>query len=234
MDTQRIRKLIAISINAIIVILIIIYLALTLNSVGVGTLGNTGWGMLKYYTNLSNFLGAIVALILLPYEIISFIKKKDILPLWALLLKYAAVIALMITFLITAGFLGPVNVSNGGSYWSLFAGVNMIVHFFVPILALISFCFFETSPEIKFPFTLVGLSTVVLYAFFYVTNFYAHLIPGDGIQGQSRYDWYGFFQNNSVPVSILIIIVILAFAYGVSVLVWFINKKCRTKFGKDS
>lgn len=233
MEKKEIRKLIAICLNALIFILVIIYLILTLNNTGVGTLGNTGWGMLKYYTNLSNFLGAIVAVILLIYEIISFIKKKNIIPLWALLLKYASVIALMITFLITAGFLGPTNVINGGSYWSLFAGGNMIVHFFVPILALISFCFFETNPEIKFPFTLVGLSTVVLYAIFYVTNYYAELIPGGGIQGQSEYDWYGFFQGNSVPVSILIIIVILAFAYGVSVLVWFINKKCRAKFEKE-
>lgn len=232
MDKQRKRTLTAIILNSAVIIMVLVYLIMRLVSAGNEILGNSGLGMLKYYTNLSNFLAGIVAVIVLPYEIISFKRGKDILPLWALLAKFAITIALLITFLVTACFLGPTNVANGGSYWALFAGGNLIVHLLVPIIASTCFCLFETKPTIKFHFSFIGMSTLMLYAIFYIINFYAHLIPGGGIQGQSEYDWYGFFGDKGTLGIVLTIFAMLAFSYLLSFLVWLANKKSGQKIWK--
>lgn len=233
MSNQKKRNLIALILNAIVVVLVLIYLITRLVSAGNEILGNSGLGMLKYYTNLSNFLAGIISAIVLPYEIISFRKGKDALPLWASLIKFAVTIALLITFLVTACFLGPTNAANGGSYWALFAGGNFIVHLLVPVTSSVCFCLFETKPVIKFRFSFVGMSTLMLYAIFYITNFYAHLIPGGGIQGQSEYDWYGFFGDKGPLGIVLTIFVMLAFSYLLSFLVWLANKKSGQKIWKD-
>lgn len=233
MEKQRIRSLVSICLNGLTFILVLIYLIYSLAKDGEGNLGNSGVGMLKYYTNLSNFLAGIIALLILPFEIKAFINKKEATPLWVLLLKFATVIALLITFLVTACFLGPTNVANGGSYWSLFAKGNIIVHFLVPVIFFISFCFFEVYPEIKFPFSFVGVSTLLLYGTLYVINYYAEIVPGDGIKGQSAYDWYGFLQNSTPLKTTLTIVVMILFAYGLSYLVWLLNRISRKKIWKE-
>lgn len=229
MAKQDIKRLISISANGLIVILVIIYFALSLTSTVVGSMMGAGWGLLKYYTSLSNLFAGISASILLPYEIISFIKKQDIVPLWALLTKFVFTVALMLTFLISAVYLGPVYAMNGGSYWMMFEGLTIIVHLIVPILAFISFCFFENTKEIKFRYTFLGLSTVVLYSIFYIINYYCHLVPGDGVSVESQYDWYSFFQSDSPLYIIIAIIIILSLTYAISFLLWFLNKKTRNK-----
>lgn len=225
MEKRDIKRLISIIANGLIIVLVIIYLILSLSFEVSGSMMGAGWGILKYYTTLSNIFAMITSAILLPYQIISFVKKHDVVPVWSLILKLTSTVSVMLTFLISALYLGPINVTNGRSYWEMFSGTTMIVHLIVPLLAFASFCFLESSKEIKFRYSFLGLWTVLTYSIFYIINYYCHLVEGDGLSLESRYDWYSFFQSESILYVIITIIVIFSFTYAISFLLWFLNKK---------
>lgn len=229
MASKEKRTLLSIIFNGLIVFLVIFYLIFSFLGIWTSSMGKADVTIFMYYTTLSNLFAAIAGAILIPFQIISLKKKEDVLPLWAILLKYCAVIALLLTFLISAFWLGPVEVMKGGSYWLMFEGVTSIVHFFVPMLAFFSFSFFETNKKITFPYSFLGLSSMGLYAIFYISNYYGHFLSTkDGI-----YDWYSFFQSDSPFFIILIILGIFLFAYLLSFLTYFLNKKMREHQEKE-
>lgn len=224
MEKKQRRRLLSLIYNGLIVLSFILYLALVFAGFGAGSDGKPAdRTIFMYYTTQSNLLAALVGMIIFPYQIISLKKKEDALPLWVTLIKFCAVVALMITFLISALWLGPVEIMKGNSYWFMFEGTNFIVHFIVPMLAFFSFCFFETSKKIIFPFSFLGLATMTLYAIFYISNYYGHFLSTP----EGSYDWYSFFQSENPFFIILIILGIFLFSYGVSFLIHFLNKKMR-------
>lgn len=90
---------------------------------------------LTYYTQDSNLLGLISAFIYIVY------LKKDNIPKWVSILKYISVLCLTVTFLVVLLILGPMYNFN---YLALFFEPTMFIyHLSVPIIAFISFVFYE-------------------------------------------------------------------------------------------
>ncbi len=105
-----------------------------------------GTKIFTYYTENSNILAGIAALLMLVF----LLMKKDIsgIPTFVLLLKFTSVICLLVTFLVTAFVLMPQSVLTGGSmpWWYFFIGGSMLYHHTLnPIAALLVFLFFEND-----------------------------------------------------------------------------------------
>lgn len=176
-----------------------------------------GLNSLRFYTVISNLLLAVLAIPLVVNEFISLKKNELKISAYASGLKFLGVAGTTITILTVACFISPMEVNNGGSYLTMFQGPNLIYHFISPLLALVSFCIFESNQKLKFRNTPYGLISILAYASFYILNIKFHYTT-NGIDGV--YDWYGFLgKDGNRSIWFVAIIVILA-SYLVCVLLW--------------
>ena len=119
---------------------------------------------LVYYTHDSNLLALITSTIYL-----FFILRKKELPKWASLLKYTSTLALTITFLIVLFVLIPMDHFNFEFY--LFNKAMLYFHLICPILALISFLFFEKHKISGLKDNIRALYYTVIYTIVLLSTF---------------------------------------------------------------
>ena len=89
------------------------------------------------FTTDSNILCAVSALIMAFFQIRK-IKNNKSVPKWVFIFKYTGTCAVMLTFFTVIFFLGP----SMGFMQMVFGGTSIYMHFFGPIIAFLSFCFF--------------------------------------------------------------------------------------------
>ncbi|MBQ6095738.1 MAG: hypothetical protein IJL09_10080 [Lachnospiraceae bacterium] len=164
---------------------------------------SNGLENLKFYTVLSNiFCGVIAAVFLL-------LRGKT--PGWLMTLKLAAAASVAVTFLVVAGFLGPLY-----GYRYMYLGSNFFFHLTLPLLGMIEFCLLEKT--ISFQKTFLASIPTVLYGCVYLGNI---LINGTG-EWPGTNDWYGFYLWG-LGVALVIFAAIVLISWGVACLLRFIN-----------
>ena len=201
---------ISVLLNLIIVILVILgsifmftgfkFMPSTLN------LSNSKIEMFEYFTVDSNILMGIVSLIF----IININKKNRFISI----LKLMGTSSVTLTFLTTLFFLAPQY-----DLYSMYNNTNLFFHLIVPLLAIISYIFFEKN-EIKYKEAIYGIIPMFLYSIFYAGNIFLHLNNGEFI----KYDFYGFLNGNINNIYIVIPIIYLI-TYLISLSLVFLNKK---------
>jgi len=111
----------------------------------------SGKSCLQYYTNLSNLLqmvSSIVYLLIYQMKLYRYVRLS-------LLLRYAATVSLLVTFLTVVFVLIPSASPKGSPEGTrqakakemLFEGPAFYLHFLCPILSFLSFVLFEDSGE---------------------------------------------------------------------------------------
>jgi len=218
---ERNNKLkVSIILNLIIFVSVVIGTVFTLFDVdlhGAGLL-SSGFGYFKFFTVQSNVLMGIFAGVFLVYEFKFLNGRINKIPNVLYGLKLIFTVGVTLTFLTVVCYLGII-IPTG--FFSLFLNANFFFHFLVPVLSIITFIFFESRPDLKFSYTFIGLSHFLLYGVFYVTNVFTHL---DGGKVLPEYDFYNFVwgENWSMLVTVSVMLII---TYGISFLLWFINRK---------
>ncbi|MBR5087899.1 MAG: hypothetical protein IK093_00575, partial [Ruminiclostridium sp.] len=132
-----------------------------------------GWGSIKYFTVQSNLLYGIYAGVFAVCELIY--GSADDIPQFLYVLKYIFTVGVTLTMLTVICYLAPVVEK---SYPKLFKGANLYFHLIVPLLGIISFCFFEKEAEISVPFVFLGLIPFGLYGIYYSINALSHAENG--------------------------------------------------------
>ena len=149
------------------------------------------------FTTDSNILCGVSALVMAVFEI-RLIKTKQTVPRWAFILKYTGTCALAVTFFTVIFFLGP----SMGFMEMVFGGTSIYMHFLGPIIAFVSFCFFETSKPLSMPVSLMGIIPTALYGAWYCTEV-VFITEANG----GWMDFYGFNQGGywyiTYPVMVL-------------------------------
>lgn len=140
--------------------------------------------ILKYYTIQSNILMGLISCV---YFIFSICNKK--IPLYLSVIKLMGTVGVSLTLFTVVFYLAPIS-SFG--YFSLFTNSNFFFHFFIPVLSIITFCFFENDNKLSFKQTIIGMSTMFAYALFYTINVITHIENG---AVSPQYDWYFFVHN---------------------------------------
>lgn len=149
------------------------------------------------FTTDSNILCGVSALVMAVFEI-RLMKIKKTIPKWAFILKYTGTCALAVTFFTVIFFLGP----STNFMEMVFGGTSIYMHFLGPIIAFVSFCFFETSKPLSMPVSLMGIIPTALYGAWYCTEV-VFITESNG----GWMDFYGFNQGGywyiTYPVMVL-------------------------------
>lgn len=177
---------------------------------------------LRYFTVLSNLLVGLTALICIPFNIRGIIKNKGI-PTWALLLKLIGTMGVTLTFATVIFFLAPQGNWNFAAQFGnySFTEETFFMHLIVPVLAIVSFIFFDFSyPKLRLLPVLACLVPPVAYGAFYILNYF----QGWFHNSEGSADWYGFVKVGGSPIfGALIFVGSLLVLFGLSVLFWFLN-----------
>ncbi len=145
-----------------------------------------GAASFRFFTCLSNVLCAIASLLMLVFELGGSVPF----PVW--LLKYLGTVSVTVTFLTVMFFLGPTM--EGGYRALLLPADNFYMHLAGPLLAIISFCFFEKG-ELGFGLSLTGILPVLAYGCLYL---YKILYEKEEKRWE---DFYGFNRGGNWKIS---------------------------------
>jgi hypothetical protein len=153
----------------------------------------------RYFTILSNLFCAFTALILLLCEFFG------ALPAWAATLKYMGTVAVALTFFVVLLFLWP----SLGSIQGLWDGPELFLHFVTPLLAVLSFLFYEKQGLSAWIIPL-GLVPVLLYGWLYLNRV---------VIAKTWRDMYGFNKNGRWKLSFSLLVL---GTVAIAVLLWWL------------
>lgn len=174
-----------------------------------------GFESLKFFTVQSNILMGVSAFISLFY-----IKKS---PTWLLVLKYISTCTVTLTFLTVMFYLGPIY-----GYVLLLQYANAFMHLIIPVLAIVHLILLEPKLEnYKFIYTVYSVIPMIIYGAAYLIN----LAANNGY-GNVKYDWY-FFGQWGLGIGAVVYFVMIAFAFGIGVALYFAYKKIQIKKGSE-
>ena len=180
----------------------------------------------RMFTTQSNVISGVVGLIIVIFEILILLKKRNELPNWVKVVKMVTTTGVTLTFIVVVFYLGFVAVSQGRNYFIVFRNTNVFFHFLTPVSAILSFILFEGTDGIKFKLTFLNVIHMVGYSIFYAINVFTHL-SSDG-KVQRKYDWYYFVQGENWTFAIMAIGLLLV-TFGIGFILWWSNKKIYNK-----
>lgn len=159
-----------------------------------------GAAAFRYFTVLSNVFCAAAALLMCFASSVS----------WVWTLKYIGTVAVTVTMLTVFLFLGP----NLG-YKKLLTGPDLYMHLVTPLMAIVSFVFFERR-GMTIRTALLGVLPVLLYGVLYL---YKVVYAPEHKRWE---DFYGFNKNGKWPVSFA---AMLAGGFTVCILFLFLQNR---------
>ena len=143
------------------------------------------------FTVNSNILAAAAMAMVIPYTLDGLRKHNYHMPRWIVVLVYAGVTAVALTFLVSLFILAPYK-----GFKLIFTGSRFFLHGVCPVLAIIAFCFFMSAQKVRFVDSLIALIPVLIYAIIYTVMV---LVVGHWD------DFYGFFTKLPVWVPLVAI-----------------------------
>ena len=151
---KKTRNIAALIINALIIIFEIIAFAIAIPALG--------WSNLLYYTEWSNFVLMIAAIIFSVYLARASKDAKVKIPGWLHSLKLCATLSVTITFVVVVTVL---SWASKYGLWTLLTYSSMLFfHTLCPLLALASFLFFEEHKLKESKTILKSLAFTIIYA----------------------------------------------------------------------
>lgn len=163
--------------------------------------GFEGIHSLRFFTVLSNIFVAISSSMMIAFNIKNLVHDTNVYPKWLVTLKHMATSAVAVTFVTVALLLSPTYAIIGKGYFTLFLGNHVYMHLLTPILAIITFVFFECSHHIGLKNSLLAMVPVGLYAILYMTMV---VFIGEANGGWPDFYNFTFGGNNWViPFSII-------------------------------
>ena len=182
-----------------------------------GQLGENmmGTGYFKAFTSDSNIFVGITSLIAAVILIKNLLTKKDDYPYAVILLQYISSISIGLTFITTALFLAPTQVSLGNSYWLYFSGDLFFLHFLNPCLAIGAYICSDDNYTFKIKELVLGLLPVLVYAVVYIICAVVLNIWSD---------FYGFTFGGHNEIVPLVFIIVTAVTFGIGVCINFLKK----------
>ena len=177
-----------------------------------GTLASNTLEVFKYFTFQSNIVMGFVAIIYAYYQLLIIRKKKDKIPHVLAVLNLASTTAVGLTFIIVVAFLAP-----GYGFDKMYNNANLFFHLLVPVVAIINYVLFTKQNDLPFLRTLFTLVHPFLYGVVYFIVVVSH-----NAYGNYDIDFYGFGAQGPI-IGIFNFLAILAIAYAIGLVLFFIN-----------
>lgn len=177
--------------------------------------GYTGIHSLRFFTVLSNLFVMAVCFMIIIYNCKNIICDKYEFPKWLVVLKYIATTAVSLTFVTVVVFLAPSFEIIGKGYFTLFEHNNFFMHFLTPVLAIVSFVFFERNQKLPFKLSWLTIIPTALYAIVYATMVV--------LVGEANGGWVDFYNFTfgghmwAIPISATAVLLV---TFGLGVVLW--------------
>ncbi len=217
--TQRQCVLAMIS-AAVVVICVCVGVTMNLTTVYDENFDHMGIRTFCMFTVNSNILcGAAMAMVF-PYTLDGLRKHNYHIPKWVMVLVFAGVTAVTLTFLISLCVLAPAK-----GFALIFSGSRFFLHGVCPVLALLAFCFFMSEQQLSWKDTLLALIPVAIYSAVYYVMV--------AVVGEDRGGWndfYGFLTRlpHWIPLSL-----ILPVTFGIASLIRFLHNRTYLRRGEE-
>ena len=161
----------------------------------------------RYFTNISNLAVGTVALINIVLLSLSIYKKRIIYPKLLSVIKFMAIVMTTLTFLTVLLVLAPIT-----SYQEMYSNVKFITHLVTPLLALLSYLFFEEKELFNWKLSLLGIAPFAIYTIIYIIN----VVFLDS--------WPDLYKVNAQGLWYLYVIGFFVAVFGVSQGLYFLKK----------
>lgn len=158
----------------------------------------------KYFTLLSNIVGAGICL----FDFILVISKKE--TAISKPFRYLSTISLFCVFLVNLILLEPIRNTPITFY-------EIILHYVVPLLTLVTYFVFDIDKELKFRFSFLPIIFLLIY------GSYSIPLVSCGVWN----DFYGFLDlgnNSKLLQNLLILVIIVLTTYLFSLILWLANR----------
>lgn len=175
-----------------------------------------GFGVFKFYTDISNILALLSSACLVVYVIPRLKKPQISCPKIIKYLRLFSVSPMIITFLVVLIFLVPLS---GGlaTEFMLFFDTMLFHHFLCPIFIIVSFVFFEPDIMLTKKDSFLSVIPTIIYAGFILALNILHRIVGP-------YKFLLVFEQ-TIWVTIFWIIIIFSLAYFVGWTLYRLKRK---------
>jgi len=210
MNKKKDLKIVALTMNLAIIVFEIIGFIIIFK--------NLGFIALEYYTQDSNLLLLLSSIILSVYLILDLKGKKKSLPKWFTALRLCSVLSTTLTFFVVLFILTPEF--DNGLVGAFLDGSMKYHHLLCPILALISYVFYEKY-NMKPKDNILALVFTIIYSIVLMTLNFTKVVAGP-------YPFFKVYENgvlSTFGVGLLILACALVLSYGLVIL----NKKLCVK-----
>ena len=185
----RIKLIIGLIINIVIVGLVIYCLTNFIGYILKGSHDNR----FRYFTNISNLTVGLVAVFNIVFLTLSLIKNELVYPRLLSIIKFMALSMTTLTFFVVLCFLTPLT-----SFYEMYSNVKFLTHLVVPLLAAISYMFFEEDYIFEWRYSLLGIAPPIIYSTIYVTCVVFVKTWPDMYQVNKQGLWYVFVLGTIV------------------------------------
>ncbi len=208
-------------------LIIIGVLGIVLTALSTAFMG--GASVFFFFTVQSNIFIMLMALIFLINEVMVLITNKSFINQTLLHIKYAATVAITVTFLVFFTMLAPLM---GVDY--LLSFNNFSLHAIVPILAIVDFFLFDKDIQLTYKSSLLATISPICYAIFVYIGAIFKLEYSENLYYPYFFlniDTNGFFFEKGTMGIIPWIIILLSFIIGLGCL-FYLFMKLRQKVKK--
>lgn len=159
---QHKKVVVSLILNSLIIVLEAVGFSFLFSGQGGNLGGSAPWCC--FFTNLSNLFLLVASCLVAAADIIYLLTKHPLVQ-WVTNVKFAATISVVLTFLTVYCFLFPTSFLHGGNFDFIADPETFLwFHTVCPILAFVSFAFFEPFPRIKLSRAFYGVIPMLVYA----------------------------------------------------------------------
>ena len=191
---------------AVVVICVCVGVTMNLTTVYDENFDHMGIRTFCMFTVNSNILAGAAMAMVFPYTVDGLRKHNYHIPKWVMVLVFAGVTAVTLTFLISLFVLAPAK-----GFGLIFSGSRFFLHGVCPVLAILAFCFFMSEQQLTLKDTFLALVPVAIYS---VVYYVMVAVVGEDRGGWN--DFYGFLTRlpHWIPLAL-----ILPVTFGIATLI---------------
>lgn len=182
-------------------------------------LGSKGSQCFKYFTTDSNLLACLGSILYLGHQFYCRKNARKVVPQWITSLKFVGTVAASITLFTVVLFLAPLSAIKGNgipTFLMFFRGNVFVLHFFAPVLAIVSCLFLEREDTLPKKLVFFGMLPCVIYSLIYLTMV---------VFTKKWTDWYGFTFGGQYHIIPVVMIAMYLFTLLLSLAEWKIKAR---------
>ena len=204
---NKMRYISGIVISSLVIVITFVAITLSLLDYFNSDSSEAGLGTFKMFTTISNIIAAFSAAMCLPFQIDGLRRDRYKLPSWIVIVMYVGAVGVFITFFASATIISAYQ----GFVKAMLTNAKLFLHTINPLLITLLFVLVISDTRIKFSYSFIAITPVVMYMVLYLIMVIILKQWNDHYYTNKFFPW---------PVSLLLILTI---SFGVCQLLRFLH-----------